>query len=241
MYRFSSNVCLWLPSLAKKPATVTRQLTKSIGFSPKFISVTSISGDDSRAPSMCLVCGEVVCSQSYCCQAELDGEAVGACTAHAHTCGARVGIFLRYRTLAVALYRTLLWIRIRIHLAVLDPDPCREFGSRFRSLEIDQKLQILYTWFSACQKCLCTFVGTFLTYFLLYIFHTKILLFMALKSAPALFWFASPCLCCHLLMGLYNRTHYYTHIKNRLQLFHTYYAESHLFLSTSRNFSKYRY
>jgi hypothetical protein len=45
---------------------------------------------------MCLVCGEVVCSQSYCCQAELDGEAVGACTAHAHTCGARVGIFLRY-------------------------------------------------------------------------------------------------------------------------------------------------
>ncbi len=53
------------------------------------------SGDDSRAPSMCLVCGEVVCSQSYCCQAELDGETVGACTAHADSCGARVGIFLR--------------------------------------------------------------------------------------------------------------------------------------------------
>jgi hypothetical protein len=74
---------------------------KTYRFSPKIISVTSISGDDSRAPSMCLVCGEVVCSQSYCCQAELDGEAVGACTAHAHTCGARVGIFLRYGTLPV--------------------------------------------------------------------------------------------------------------------------------------------
>ena len=55
-----------------------------------------VLGDDSRAPSMCLVCGLVVCSQSYCCQAELEGEAVGACTAHADACGARVGMFLRY-------------------------------------------------------------------------------------------------------------------------------------------------
>jgi len=54
-------------------------------------------GDESRAPSMCLVCGEVVCSQSYCCQGELDGQSVGACTAHAHSCGAGSGVFLRVR------------------------------------------------------------------------------------------------------------------------------------------------
>ena len=45
-------------------------------------------GEESRIPSMCLVCGTVVCSQSYCCQTELDGVTVGACTAHSHKCGA---------------------------------------------------------------------------------------------------------------------------------------------------------
>ncbi|CAH1264235.1 UBR2 [Branchiostoma lanceolatum] len=53
-------------------------------------------GDDSRAPTMCLVCGQMLCSQSYCCQTDLDGEPVGACTAHIYTCGAGVGIFLRW-------------------------------------------------------------------------------------------------------------------------------------------------
>ncbi len=97
MYRFSPKLSLWLPSLAQTTRDCDPTAEKIYtDFSPKIISVISISGDDSRAPSMCLVCGEVVCSQSYCCQAELDGEAVGACTAHAHTCGARVGIFLRY-------------------------------------------------------------------------------------------------------------------------------------------------
>lgn len=28
--------------------------------------------DDSRNPTMCLVCGEMLCSQSYCCQTELN-------------------------------------------------------------------------------------------------------------------------------------------------------------------------
>ena len=53
--------------------------------------------DDSRNPTMCLVCGEILCSQSYCCQKELDRRLVGACTYHVHTCGAGIGIFLRIR------------------------------------------------------------------------------------------------------------------------------------------------
>ncbi|XP_013889315.1 E3 ubiquitin-protein ligase UBR2 [Austrofundulus limnaeus] len=53
--------------------------------------------DKSRAPTLCLVCGTMLCSQSYCCQTEVDGEDVGACTAHTFTCGAGVGLFLRVR------------------------------------------------------------------------------------------------------------------------------------------------
>uniref|UniRef100_A0A8D3DRL7 E3 ubiquitin-protein ligase n=1 Tax=Scophthalmus maximus TaxID=52904 RepID=A0A8D3DRL7_SCOMX len=54
-------------------------------------------GDKSRAPTLCLVCGSMLCSQSYCCQTEVEGEDVGACTAHTFTCGAGVGLFLRVR------------------------------------------------------------------------------------------------------------------------------------------------
>uniref|UniRef100_A0A4W3H8E2 E3 ubiquitin-protein ligase n=1 Tax=Callorhinchus milii TaxID=7868 RepID=A0A4W3H8E2_CALMI len=54
-------------------------------------------GDKSRAPTLCLVCGAMLCSQSYCCQTELEGEDVGACTAHTYNCGCGVGIFLRVR------------------------------------------------------------------------------------------------------------------------------------------------
>ncbi|KAG8443710.1 hypothetical protein GDO86_009037 [Hymenochirus boettgeri] len=54
-------------------------------------------GDKSRAPTLCLVCGTLLCSQSYCCQTELEGDDVGACTAHTYTCGSGMGIFLRVR------------------------------------------------------------------------------------------------------------------------------------------------
>ncbi|XP_067091771.1 E3 ubiquitin-protein ligase UBR2 isoform X2 [Osmerus mordax] len=54
-------------------------------------------GDKSRAPTLCLVCGTMLCSQSYCCQTELEGDDVGACTAHTFVCGAGLGLFLRVR------------------------------------------------------------------------------------------------------------------------------------------------
>lgn len=55
------------------------------------------SEEDSRNPCMCLVCGEILCSQSYCCQTELNKMPVGACNFHASKCGAGIGIFLRVR------------------------------------------------------------------------------------------------------------------------------------------------
>ncbi|KAK2704905.1 E3 ubiquitin-protein ligase UBR2-like isoform X2 [Artemia franciscana] len=60
-------------------------------------------GDESRTPTRCLLCGAMLCSQSYCCQVELQGVSVGACTNHAHYCGAGVGIFLRVRECKIML------------------------------------------------------------------------------------------------------------------------------------------
>lgn len=60
-------------------------------------------GDDSRAPALCLICGEMLCSQSYCCQTDLGGYKVGACAAHAQKCGAGVGVFLRVRECQILL------------------------------------------------------------------------------------------------------------------------------------------
>lgn len=59
--------------------------------------------EDSRNPTMCLVCGEVLCSQTYCCQRELNKTAVGACNYHTEVCGAGAGIYLRIRDAEVLL------------------------------------------------------------------------------------------------------------------------------------------
>lgn len=53
--------------------------------------------DESRNPTMCLICNKILCSMTYCCQQELDNKRVGACTYHADECGAGVGVFLRIR------------------------------------------------------------------------------------------------------------------------------------------------
>ncbi|EDV92119.1 GH24736 [Drosophila grimshawi] len=62
-----------------------------------FASHPHISGQFLDYADMCLICGTMLCGQSYCCQPELGRQQVGACTHHAHFCGAEVGIFLRIR------------------------------------------------------------------------------------------------------------------------------------------------
>lgn len=59
--------------------------------------------EDSRNPTMCLICGEMLCSQTYCCQTELNKTLVGACTYHTFFCGAGAGIFLRVRECEILL------------------------------------------------------------------------------------------------------------------------------------------
>lgn len=53
--------------------------------------------EEMKTPTMCLMCGEILCAQSYCCQPELDLRNVGACTYHAYFCGAEIAPFLRIR------------------------------------------------------------------------------------------------------------------------------------------------
>ncbi|XP_031834567.1 ubr1 ubiquitin ligase [Nomia melanderi] len=59
-----------------------------------------------KNPTMCLVCGEMLCSQSYCCQHQLNKMTVGACTYHASTCSAGVGIFLHIRKCEIIFLRS---------------------------------------------------------------------------------------------------------------------------------------
>ncbi|XP_041351534.1 E3 ubiquitin-protein ligase UBR2-like isoform X2 [Gigantopelta aegis] len=68
-----------------------------------FTCPKSKDSDDSRAPTMCLVCGQMLCSQSYCCQKDLEGSSVGAATEHAYFCGAGTGVFLRVRDCQILL------------------------------------------------------------------------------------------------------------------------------------------
>lgn len=53
--------------------------------------------EEMKTPTMCLMCGEILCAQSYCCQPDLDSRNVGACTYHAFFCGAEIAPFLRIR------------------------------------------------------------------------------------------------------------------------------------------------
>ncbi|XP_053616126.1 E3 ubiquitin-protein ligase UBR1 isoform X2 [Plodia interpunctella] len=58
--------------------------------------------EDSKYPTMCLVCSQILCSQSYCCQTEIrkpggGTEHVGAGVAHALSCGAGASVFVRAR------------------------------------------------------------------------------------------------------------------------------------------------
>jgi E3 ubiquitin-protein ligase UBR2 len=47
--------------------------------------------------TMCLLCGEMLCSQSYCCQKTVNNQNVGSSTYHMLHCGGNSGLFLRIR------------------------------------------------------------------------------------------------------------------------------------------------
>ncbi|XP_071525838.1 LOW QUALITY PROTEIN: E3 ubiquitin-protein ligase UBR2 [Panulirus ornatus] len=97
------------------------------------------SGDDSRTPTMCLVCGKMLCSQSYCCQTEFpegSHQMVGACTYHAHHCGAGTGIFLRVRECKILL------LSGRIKGCFVNPPYLDEYGETDQGLKRGNPLHL---------------------------------------------------------------------------------------------------
>ncbi|PWZ03008.1 hypothetical protein BCV70DRAFT_9664 [Testicularia cyperi] len=59
-------------------------------------------GDVPPEPALCLLCGEVVCFQSFCCQSEEDGER-GECNQHTDVCGGATGVFFKIKSNVVML------------------------------------------------------------------------------------------------------------------------------------------
>ncbi|XP_069939421.1 E3 ubiquitin-protein ligase UBR2 isoform X2 [Cherax quadricarinatus] len=103
------------------------------------------SGDDSRTPTMCLVCGKMLCSQSYCCQTEFpegSRQMVGACTYHAHHCGAGTGIFLRVRECKILL------LSGRIKGCFVNPPYLDEYGETDQGLKRGNPLHLDATQYS---------------------------------------------------------------------------------------------
>uniref|UniRef100_V5EW11 E3 ubiquitin-protein ligase n=2 Tax=Kalmanozyma brasiliensis (strain GHG001) TaxID=1365824 RepID=V5EW11_KALBG len=56
-------------------------------------------------PALCLLCGDVVCLQSFCCQSEDDGER-GECNQHMDACGGAIGAYFKIKSnLVLLLYQ----------------------------------------------------------------------------------------------------------------------------------------
>ncbi|KAJ9477110.1 E3 ubiquitin-protein ligase UBR1 [Pseudozyma hubeiensis] len=62
-------------------------------------------GNVPSEPALCLLCGDVVCLQSFCCQSEDDGER-GEGNQHMDTCGGSVGVYFKIKSnLVLLLYQ----------------------------------------------------------------------------------------------------------------------------------------
>lgn len=94
--------------------------------------------EDSKTPTLCLVCGEMLCSQSYCCQFELNDAMVGACTYHASKCGAGVGLYLRIRECEI------LFLRISNRGSFACPPYLDEYGETDQGLRRGNPLRLCY-------------------------------------------------------------------------------------------------
>ncbi|KAI2798556.1 E3 ubiquitin-protein ligase ubr1, partial [Blomia tropicalis] len=99
--------CLYLtqPHRLNRLFQLPHDYTDFLNSTAKFTCPNS-NGEESRFPTMCLICGEVLCSQYYCCQKKLKREMVGACAYHAIICGAGTGLFLRARDCKILLLST---------------------------------------------------------------------------------------------------------------------------------------
>lgn len=79
------------------------EILTRLRYLPSIPSCPMYTRVDNRVPAMCLVCGQMLCCDAFCCKETVHGRNVGSCTAHAYKCGAGTGIFLRVRDCVVLL------------------------------------------------------------------------------------------------------------------------------------------
>ncbi|XP_068110247.1 E3 ubiquitin-protein ligase UBR1 isoform X2 [Hyperolius riggenbachi] len=86
------------PTLIRLPENYSTLLNKVSSFRcPKS------QHTEHKQPAMCLLCGAILCSHNTCCQEIVNGEELGACTAHSQRCGADLCIFLKIRECKVVI------------------------------------------------------------------------------------------------------------------------------------------
>jgi len=79
-----------------------RDYTDLMNLAARFVCNNSVTGE-SKTPTLCLICGLLVCSQSHCCETVLDGTKCNGCTYHARVCAADTGVYLRIRECMIIL------------------------------------------------------------------------------------------------------------------------------------------
>jgi len=101
-----------LASLTKDPnwkgglIPLPRDYTDLMNLAARFVCNNSVTGE-SKTPTLCLICGLLVCSQSHCCETKLDGIKCNGCTHHARVCAADTGVYLRIRECIIILQNKL--------------------------------------------------------------------------------------------------------------------------------------
>eukprot|EP00731_Ephydatia_muelleri_P027830 Em0019g703a len=97
-YSVGAHIPGYLMELPQDYTVLVKQL--STYRCPKMVA--SDQTGDAQTPVLCLVCGETVCTRSYCCQVEVkvEGEEpikIGGITNHAQSCGGGIGMALLVR------------------------------------------------------------------------------------------------------------------------------------------------
>ncbi|GMR54164.1 hypothetical protein PMAYCL1PPCAC_24359 [Pristionchus mayeri] len=91
------------PARARELISLPKDFSDLITVAAKFRCPSIPLDEKSTMPTMCLLCGQLLCSQSYCCQKFVNKDNVGACMQHLPTCSGGTGMFLRIRDCYIVL------------------------------------------------------------------------------------------------------------------------------------------
>lgn len=137
--------CKLIQQKSISPPKKNKKQSKIFGKKNSRCSARASSLVDTRSESatiLCLICGEMLCSQQFCYPKEIFKRRVGSCTAHAYECGGTIGVFLRVAECQVLL----------IHLNINSSDDMQVRGAFVPAPylddygETDQGLRFICLW-----------------------------------------------------------------------------------------------